>query len=458
MLERLGLMSLMAVFLGFTNVHAEAGPGSAIPPKTGSFTETFAERHPESEWETMVKRWKWSGEKLASKEKGKYQINDESFRVIVPRDYTGNEPYGLLVWINSGDGGGPPGGWEAVLAKHKIIWIGANQSGNNRNSTARFGLALDAVHNMDQRYCIDSRRIYVSGFSGGGRCASMVGIIYPDVFRGAFYNMGCNFYKKLDTGNNRFWEGFWDNYDQKIIAQARQVRLVFMTASKDFNRDQTKRIYEASLQDGFRRSLYLEVPEGGHATPPPDWFEKGIVFLDSYLKWMVPEGRPILNGVPLKHFTPLENRLVIGKPLKPALAPVTIAAKANNEKGDEAKAILSAVDNWTVAELKRLQEMQEKQPVAALEELERYLKTVRGLPTATEAEKAIAALKKEKGVLELARIRAGIGDYLKKLDHKGPSRATEATKEKILKALAKLEAATESAALIAEIKETAAGL
>lgn len=458
MLARMGLPSLMAIFLGFSDIHAEAGPGSGAPQKTGSFTETFAERHPESEWETMAKRWKWSGEELASKEKGKYQISNESFHVIVPRDYTGNEPYGLLVWINSGDGGGPPGGWEAVLAKHKIIWIGANQSGNKRNSTARFGLALDAVHNMNKRYCIDSRRIYVSGFSGGGRCASMVGIVYPDVFSGAFYNMGCNFYKQLDAGKNRFWKGFWDHYDQKIIVKSRQVRLVFMTASKDFNRDQTKRAYEASLQDGFRRSLYLEVPDGGHATPPPDWFEKGIVFLDSYLTWMVPEGKPILSGVPLKHFKLLENRLVIGKPLKPALAPVKTAARTDNEKGDEAKAILSAVDNWTVTELKRLQEMQEKQPAAALEELERYLKTVRDLPTAAEAEKALAALKKEKGVVELVRIRAGIGDYLTRIDHKGRSKTTEAAKEKIVKALAKLEAATESPALSAEIKEVAAGL
>ena len=58
--------------------------------------------------------------------------SDVSWQVYVPPSYDGRLPFGLLAYVNSGDSGDIVGGWSAVLDKHRLIWCGANQSGNSQ--------------------------------------------------------------------------------------------------------------------------------------------------------------------------------------------------------------------------------------------------------------------------------------------------------------------------------------
>src|SRR6185312_10336729 len=143
-----------------------------------------------------------------------------------------------------------------------LLFVAAHDSGNSRNLFDRCRLAVDAVHNMKKRFHLDPDRVYVSGNSGGGRVASTLGIAYADVFAGCFPIVGVNFYKRIPTGEpNMFWH---PNYrpDARILKSAKEEnRYVLLTGEKDFNRENTLRVYREGFKaENFRRVLYLEVP------------------------------------------------------------------------------------------------------------------------------------------------------------------------------------------------------
>src|SRR4051794_9575740 len=159
---------------------------AASQPVTGAFTLQFTDRSPLSAIKEQVGRFGWRMEQMRGpKDEADYELPKETFDVVVPDAYAPNDPgWGLLVWVSPGGRGSPPRAWLDALAKHKLIWIGAERSGNERAIWCRVGLAVDAVVNMQRRFRIDPSRVYVSGMSGGGRSASMIGLAYADVFAG----------------------------------------------------------------------------------------------------------------------------------------------------------------------------------------------------------------------------------------------------------------------------------
>jgi len=72
----------------------EAGGGKG---ERGSFTLTFSNRAEQSTNQYIAQRMGWP---LLAEESAKvdYNLPDESFEVYVPADYTGDKPYGLLVF------------------------------------------------------------------------------------------------------------------------------------------------------------------------------------------------------------------------------------------------------------------------------------------------------------------------------------------------------------------------
>ena len=136
-----------------------------------------------------------------AKDEGDYELPNESFEVRVPNTYTPADPgWGLVVWVSPMNSGAPPRrDWSDILDSHKLIWIGADGSGNERAAWCRIGLAIDAAYNLQQRYRIDPTRIYVAGMSGGSKIAGLLGLAYPDVFAGGIYCCGVSFYKDIDA-------------------------------------------------------------------------------------------------------------------------------------------------------------------------------------------------------------------------------------------------------------------
>jgi len=214
-----------------------------------------------------------------------YDLKSEKFRVIVPEDYSTNETWGLLVWISPENEARVPESWAAELARHRLLLVSAYKSGNDRHPLDRFRLALDATCNMCRNYPIDRLRIYVGGFSGGSRMASMLGVAYGDIFTGTLCVCGVNFYRALRSPEG---EQYQPTYvpDPGAWARARKVgRFVLLTGETDPNRPNTKCLAESGFKrDGFKSVLYLEVPGMGHAMPELAVLRKALDFLDGSAK------------------------------------------------------------------------------------------------------------------------------------------------------------------------------
>jgi hypothetical protein len=280
MIRGMGILMLVAV-----SAHGEGPAGArsdeAPAARSASVTLTFTERSEQSTNAFIASRMGWplAAEAAAMVD---YNLPDESFEVYVPADYTGDKPFGLLVFVNPHPSGRPPQNYVPLLDKYHLIYVGPNKVGNDRFVRLRMGLAIDAVENMRKRYKIDPERIYVSGISGGGRVASMLGVGFADVFRGGFYIIGCDFYKEeKSTEKNGYYRRSYNVPPAKIFNLARKSsKHVFLTGDNDGNRDQTQLYYNGFKRDGFEHITYFQVPGMGHQAPDAEWFEKGLAALD----------------------------------------------------------------------------------------------------------------------------------------------------------------------------------
>lgn len=211
-----------------------------------------------------------------------YDVAKESFEILLPATYRPDRPHGLFIWIPAGDSPAIPPDWQALLARHDIIYIGANQSGNRRNIFDRIRLAIDANHNTRQHLAIDGRRVYVSGFSGGSRVASMLGVAWGEMFSGTICCMGVNFYTDVTAPDGKVY-GLSYLPDETLLPLVKaNCRFALITGEKDFNLANTRGAYENGfVKEGFRHVELLEIPAHGHAAPPAEWLEKAIQFLDT---------------------------------------------------------------------------------------------------------------------------------------------------------------------------------
>lgn len=211
-----------------------------------------------------------------------YDAAREQFDLIVPKSVTADSPHGLFIWISAGDSTSIPKEWEAVLAARKLIFVSAKMSGNKRNIFDRMRMAIDANVHLRTLYPIDGRRVYVSGFSGGSRVASMLGVCFAEMFSGAACFMGVNFYTDV-TGEDGKTYGL--NYipDDEVAALAKRFcRFALVTSEKDFNLANTRAVLKQGFQqEGFTNAQIFEVPSIGHQVPPAAWLEKAIQYLDA---------------------------------------------------------------------------------------------------------------------------------------------------------------------------------
>lgn len=249
-------------------------PAPAVPHRTGVFTATLTERSPHSELGELIRRTGVSRREVeADPNGGRYDLARESFSLVVPESYRPEVPHGLLVWVSPGPiGGASRPDLLRELALRRLIWVGANDAGNERPRWYRFGLALDAAHNLQKLYRIDPERIYIAGYSGGGRISSVLSVVYPEVFRGGLFMVGCDWFRPLPIPDRpgTSWPALYPKPAKHDLDLAKsRNRYVFLTAERDFNRIQTREVLHAFEREGFSSTTYIEVPGIGHYGPVP---------------------------------------------------------------------------------------------------------------------------------------------------------------------------------------------
>lgn len=256
------------------------------PQRTGRYRTRLTERSPLGSIEEYARRYGIDAARIRASDPaaGTRPIAEETFEVFVPDGYAPGNPHGLLVWVSPGPFGGTESpDTQRLLAEHRLIWIGANDSGNARPRWDRTALALDAVHNMKRLYSLDERRIYVAGYSGGGRVASGLAIAWSDLFRGGMFLCGCDFYRELDVPDRpgARWPAAYRPGEALKRRAREEGRFVIVTGTRDFNRSSSRAIYEALREDGFRQAALLEIPGASHYSPlAPDWLARALDALD----------------------------------------------------------------------------------------------------------------------------------------------------------------------------------
>lgn len=145
-----------------------------------------------------------------------------------------------------------PENWGEVLDRHNLLWVGALDSGNEVHVARRVGLALLAKAVARRMAAIDDGRCLLSGFSGGGRVASMMMPAYPDVFGGALYICGANPVMVID---------------EETVAALQAVPMVFLTGTGDFNLEDTQFAISAWHRAGLRHAQLMIVDGLGHGLP-----------------------------------------------------------------------------------------------------------------------------------------------------------------------------------------------
>ena len=191
-----------------------------------------------------------------------------SWEVYVP-DNNSTEKPGVLVYVSPRKTGQIDSRWRTVMDQQNLIYISANDSGNRVLVNRRMILATTAIKALAQQHSFTLDRIYVTGFSGGGRVASFIASQYPAVFTGAIYICGVDFWKKDQTPN---------------VSQVLQNRFVFLTGTRDFNRDETSKIYRRYLKAGAQHSKLMVIPGMAHAHPDAPELTEALQFLNGQVQ------------------------------------------------------------------------------------------------------------------------------------------------------------------------------
>jgi len=254
----------------------------------GSYTAVFEEYSPLSGCRTLSERMRISISPGAY-EDHRYDIKQESFEVYAPDSYDPNTPFGLMVWISPSSSGAIDHypGLKALMEKYKLVWVGANNSGNEHfYESRRVPLALDGSYNMQKLYTIDPDRVYVAGLSGGGRVASITAFHHSDVYAGGIFIIGANYWLQMAVPGkeNTYWKPNFPRPRQENLVRAKKFgRYVLLTGDHDGNRVQMHTYYEEGYSKWLDHVLYIQVPEMGHEMPPAEEVEKAIKFLDEPL-------------------------------------------------------------------------------------------------------------------------------------------------------------------------------
>jgi tetratricopeptide (TPR) repeat protein len=254
--------------------------------RAGRYRLRLANRSPLGSLDEYADRYGIEVDEIRSNDDdaGSYRIEDETFEVFVPPGYASDTPHTLFVWVSPTPFGGTEREeFQKVLSDRDMIWIGANNGGNERSRWDRTSLALDAAAAMLDLYNIDAERVWVGGYSGGGRVSGGLVTLYPEVFRGGLFVMGCDFYRDLPVADHpgAVWPAAFREPNSKTLRTLRRERrYVILTGTRDFNVSKSRTVHQAYLDQDFRHVQLLVVPGMSHYDPvPAEWWQRAFAFL-----------------------------------------------------------------------------------------------------------------------------------------------------------------------------------
>ena len=187
------------------------------------------------------------------------------WRMYVPHDYDAATPPGVLVFISSIDWGGIPAEWKPVMDAHNLIWISPSLAGGSAPVQERIIKSIIAPRAAAIDYAVDSERVYIAGFSDGGKIANLVQAADPVTFKGGIYICGAL---------------FWGDKTPARLDLMRSNRHVFMRGCFDPKEREVKGVYDEYREAGFEDARLITVQTRRQRLPQPQYVDQAIRYLD----------------------------------------------------------------------------------------------------------------------------------------------------------------------------------
>ncbi len=273
------LLPLVQVALVLPALLSCAGAERRFSP---SDTLRFDLRHPQSSLDEFSSRMGWPQPSARDLVENDYRVAEESFEVHVSSGCRLRPGCGLLVWVSDGNSGHLPPGWRGAVEDARLVWAGANASGDERSLSVRVNLALDAVANLRRLLEVDPDRIYVAGFAGGARAASVAALLYPEVFDGGVFLLGAAFFEPVPASDpqQRTWPRSFPPPPAARRAAAEAGRYVLVTGEADPSRAEMRDLARALRAEGFPDVSLLDRPDVGPGRPDGGTWRRALALLE----------------------------------------------------------------------------------------------------------------------------------------------------------------------------------
>ncbi len=212
-------------------------------------------------------------------------LGEERMWVRLPVRYDAARPAGVLVWVSPSDEGRAPRAFGGALDELNIIACGFDNAGNFRKTrdgsthgiVDRLQLMFDALQTVRAGFSVDDERVYISGFSGGGRVSSILTGTFPEVFRGAVPIVGLDSYRIAEMHTGQYAPAHYPKPrgDRWELFKAR--RMWALTGSEDFNLVEMRSRVKDMEADGLQVRLH-STPGMKHAQMPAEQTVREALF------------------------------------------------------------------------------------------------------------------------------------------------------------------------------------
>lgn len=207
-------------------------------------------------------------------------LEDERMRIRLPRSQTTDVLPGILVWISPTPNGQIPRIFHDACDELNLIAIGVDNNGNTRELTNRLQNHLDSIATVQAHYRTDTRRVYVTGMSGGGRCSSILQLAFPDIFMGCVPIVGLDSYHRTPTGaEGKYWPERLAKPAARWFRLLKDRRIAAITGTMDFNAPEMRTRSQQMKADKI--NIRLDIIEGmGHTMPSSEQFLDALRWVD----------------------------------------------------------------------------------------------------------------------------------------------------------------------------------
>ena len=181
-----------------------------------------------------------------------YKSTDQTYERYVPANYTSRKAWPVILFISPGDSAM---GWrylKEACTKRGFIFAGPHAAGNRCPMPQRIRRVMDVLDDLRRNYNIDPDRVYIGGFSGGGRVACSIAFALPELFGGVIPICAAGDLRKESWLRQRVMD---------------RISVAHITGTADFNRGEVERFRGPMLAEVGVRSKIWVIPRMGHGVP-----------------------------------------------------------------------------------------------------------------------------------------------------------------------------------------------